>query len=259
MKIILLKKKHFAIVVFLILFTMLIFNRYYTLKCETFNKDIDEENYQYAVPNLIKGKDKVAYLTFDDGPTVSVTPKILKILDEENIKATFFVIGKRVDEHPEIVKEEYEKGHFIANHTYSHDNSCIYHSPENFIEEIRKTDEAISNAIGEDDYCSHLFRFPNGYMAPLYKTKKEEFLPLLFQKNYTYLDWNCLTKDAESKTTNYQLIQNLKNTSKDKDTLVVLMHDTKDVNDSSLVLKDCIKYLKSQGYKFESLQKYFDD
>ena len=68
----------------------------------------------------------IAYLTFDDGPTPVVTPKILDILKEENIKATFFVLGKSVDAHPEIVKRTYEEGHYIANHGYSHNNSILY-------------------------------------------------------------------------------------------------------------------------------------
>jgi len=65
-------------------------------------------------------------LTFDDGPTTSVTPKILDILKEENVKATFFVIGKSAEEHPEIVKRAYDEGHYIANHGYSHNYKSIY-------------------------------------------------------------------------------------------------------------------------------------
>lgn len=69
---------------------------------------------------------------------------------------------------------------------------------------------------------------------------------------YTYIDWNCLNNDFMKKYTKYQLIENLKRTSKNKNTLVILMHDTKDVSNSSLALEDSIEYLKSQGYKFEN-------
>lgn len=68
------------------------------------------------ISDICKNDEKIAYLTFDDGPTIQVTPKILDILKEENVKASFFVIGKYVDEHPEIVKRTYDEGHFIANH-----------------------------------------------------------------------------------------------------------------------------------------------
>ena len=71
-------------------------------------------------------------MTFDDGPTTSVTPKILDILKEENVKATFFVIGKSVDAHPEIVKRAYDEGHYIANHGYSHNNSKLYKNLDSF-------------------------------------------------------------------------------------------------------------------------------
>lgn len=113
------------------------------------------------IAKITKSEEKVAYLTFDDGPTISVTPKILDILKEEEVKATFFVIGKYVDRHPEIVKREYEEGHYIANHGYDHNNSVLYKSNESFRNEVEKTDAAIGKAIGIDNYCSHIFRFPN--------------------------------------------------------------------------------------------------
>ena len=171
---------------------------------------------------------------------------------EENIKATFFVIGKYVEAHPEIVKRAYEEGHYIANHGYDHNNSKLYKSSESFIEEVEKTDLAIANAIGVENYCAHVFRFPNGYMSPQNKSKKKKAVSLLEDMNYTYIDWNCLNNDSIKKYTNQQLLNNLKKSAKNKNTLVVLMHDTKDVNDSSLVLKESISYLKSQGYEFKN-------
>lgn len=202
--------------------------------------------------NLIKNDEKIAYLTFDDGPNKIITPKILDILKSENIKASFFVIGKCVEKYPEIVKRAYDEGHYIANHTYSHNNSILYKSTENFIDEIKKTDFVIGKAIGIDDYCSHIFRFPNGFMAPLYKSEKKNVLPLLEDMNYNYIDWNCLNKDSEKKYSSNQLLNNLKKSCKNKNTLIVLMHDTKDVSDSSLVLKDSIDFLKSEGYEFKN-------
>ena len=204
------------------------------------------------ISDLTKGSEKVAFLTFDDGPNVSVTPKVLDILKDEDVKASFFVIGKNVDSHPEIVKRAYEEGHFIANHGYDHNNSILYKNSESFINEIKKTDLAIGNAIGVQDYCSHVFRFPNGFMSPNNKAKKKEAVKLLKDINYTYIDWNCLNNDSIKKYSNYQLLNNLKKTCKGKDTLVILMHDTKDVSNSSNVLKESIQYLKSEGYTFKN-------
>lgn len=210
------------------------------------------------ITNLTKGKEKVAYLTFDDGPSL-VTPKILDILSKENVKASFFVIGKSVETHPEIVKRAYEEGHYIANHTYSHNNSILYKSSESFTNEIKKTDLVIGKAIGVEDYSSLIFRFPNGFMSPQYKAKKKEMAKLLSQMNYAYIDWNCLNNDSVKKYTSSQLLNNLKQSSNNKDTLVILMHDTKDVSNSSLALEDSIEYLKSEGYSFRNFYSFVDE
>lgn len=209
-------------------------------------------NFKEKIKNLTSEKEKIAYLTFDDGPNKMVTPKILDILKEQDIKATFFVIGKNVEQYPEIVRREYEEGHYIANHGYSHNNKKLYRSNQDFVEEIKKTDEAIGKAIGKKDYCSYVFRFPNGYISKQNKKQKQEAVELLNQMNYSYIDWNCLNNDSVKKYNNKQLLDNLKKTSKNKGTLVILMHDTKDVSNSSLVLKDSIEYLKSQGYTFRN-------
>ena len=212
----------------------------------------DIDNFINNVNKLLKSDEKVAYLTFDDGPSPSITPKILDILEKENIKATFFVIGKKVEEYPEIVNRAYKEGHYIANHGYSHNNSVLYKNADSFINEIKKTDLTIGNAIGVSNYCSHVFRFPNGFMSNIYKDKKNKYVDYLSDIKYTYIDWNALNKDSEQKYTKEQLLNNLISSSKNKNTLVILMHDTNDVNDSSVVLKDSIDYLKSQGYEFKN-------
>lgn len=211
-------------------------------------KDIKEK----ISNNLTTNDDRIAYLTFDDGPTLKATGKILDILKEENIKASFFVIGKYVAKHPELVKRAYDEGHYIANHGYTHNNSKLYESNESFISEIKNTDIEIGKAIGVPDYCARVFRFPNGFMSSNYKARKKISAKLLEDMGYTYVDWNCLNRDSERKYSRTQLLNNLKKTSKNKGTLIVLMHDTSDVNDTPSILKDSILYLKSQGYEFQN-------
>ncbi|MCI9177214.1 MAG: polysaccharide deacetylase [Clostridia bacterium] len=206
-------------------------------------------NFLNKVNTLTSKNEKIAYLTFDDGPNPAVTPKVLDILKEENVKATFFVIGKSVETYPDIVKRAYQEGHYIANHGYSHNNSILY---KNFVSEITKTDEAISKAIDKKNYCAHVFRFPNGFMSPIYKKEKKEAILQLAKIDYTYIDWNCLNNDSVKKYTPNELLENLKKSCKNKNTLVILMHDTKDVSNSSLALQDSILYLKSQGYTFQN-------
>ena len=89
-------------------------------------------------------------------------------------------------------------------------------------------------------------------MSPANKSRKKEVLKVLEEMQYTYVDWNCLNNDSVKKYSKQQLLNNLKKTAKNKGSLVVLMHDTKDVNDSSTILKESIDYLKSEGYEFKN-------
>ncbi|MFQ8989224.1 MAG: polysaccharide deacetylase family protein [Intestinibacter sp.] len=206
------------------------------------------------ITSIYEQKEKIAYLTFDDGPTNRCTPDILDILKENHIPATFFVIGQRVEQNPELVKRAYKEGHFIVNHTYSHQDQKLYQNRESFLEEILKTDKAISNAIGIENYHSHLFRFPCGSMVN-YSVKKK-YISYLEEIDYTYLDWNCLNNDGVQKASSTTLLQYLKDTSRNKNTLVVLMHDSGDLNLTQNVLQSSIDYLKSEGYRFKSMKDF---
>lgn len=238
-----------SVILFIILVVSSIYVQGYSLVKPN---GVVEEEFDNKIKELCNRKEKVAYLTFDDGPTKTVTPKVLDILEEEDVKATFFVIGKSVKNYPEIVKRAYEEGHYIANHGYSHNNNKLYESEQSFRNEIKDTDEAIGKAIGIKNYSSHIFRFPNGYMSPIYKSKKNKMATVLAEMGYTYIDWNSLNNDSVKKYTKDQLVKNLKKSSKGKDTLVILMHDTKDVSNSSEALKESIEYLKSEGYTFKN-------
>ncbi len=260
MKIIILHKKILLSVFFLcVLFfcILLAYIKPFSFAFELTTNSVVEESLKEKIATLTKTNDKLAYLTFDDGPTQKATAKILDILKEENIKATFFVVGKHVKEHPELVRRAYEEGHYIANHGYHHDNKKLYQSAESFVYEVKNTDIEIGKAIGIENYCSYVFRFPNGYMSSNYKTKKKEATKLLADMSYTYVDWNCLNNDSVKKYSNSQLLNNLKKSSKNKGTLVILMHDTSDVNDTPSILKDSIDYLREQGYEFKNFYDLF--
>lgn len=222
-------------------------------KSSFFNVDVTT-----TLNDIAKSDEKIAYLTFDDGPTTKATGKILDILKEEDVKATFFVVGKHVKENPELVKREYDEGHYIANHGYNHNNKLLYKDMESFKDEIVSTDLEISKAIGVENYCSHIFRFPNGYMSHIYTSQKKDALTVLHDLDYVYVDWNCLNRDSEKKYSNAQLLNNLKKTAKNKGTLIILMHDTADVNKTYDVLKDSIDYLKSQGYEFRNFYDFIN-
>ena len=265
MRFFLITKKQILVNLFTILIFIIIFFIFFTFKdsnsfaIEFSKNSIASSELMEQIANVNKNDEKVAFLTFDDGPTLSTTPKVLDILKEENVKASFFVIGKYVDKHPEIVKREFDEGHYIANHGYDHNNSILYKSRDSFANEIKKTDISIGKAIGIDNYCSSIFRFPNGFMSPNNKVQKKDALKILSELNYVYIDWNCLNNDSVKKYSKEQLLNNLKKSYKDKDILVVLMHDTKYVNDSSLVLKESISYLRSEGYQFKNFYDLFQN
>lgn len=255
MKVVILKKKVLLILClsfFLIFSIYLSFYHPFSMAIELSANSAIDDSLKEKIASLNKGEEKIAYLTFDDGPTLKATPKILDVLKQEKVKATFFVIGKYVAHHPELVKRAYEEGHFIANHGYDHSNQKLYASEESFVNEIKRTDEEISKAIGLTNYCSHIFRFPNGYMSPNNRSQKKKCAKLLQDMNYTYVDWNCLNNDSIKKYSPQQLLNNLKKSAKGKGTLVILMHDTADVSNSSLVLEDSIQYLKDEGYEFRN-------
>lgn len=255
MKILILPQKTIHITLFFLAIVFLISS--FLFRPLSFAQEIKEESFltetmKEKFKNITKNSEKIAYLTFDDGPTTKATSNILDILKEEEVKATFFVVGKHVKENPELVKREFEEGHYIANHGYNHNNKKLYANENSFISEVKTTDFAIGEAIGVPNYCSHIFRFPNGYMSPNYKFQKKQAVANLEKLDYTYVDWNCLNKDSEKKISKAQLLNNLKKSSKNKGTLVILMHDTNDVNNTVSILKDSIFYLKNQGYEFRN-------
>lgn len=262
MKIILIKnRKHLYLFSFLFILFFTLICIFYIINSPSFAFEFSKNSFfnidvTVSLNDIEKSDEKRAYLTFDDGPTTKATGKILDVLKEENVKATFFVVGKHVKEHPELVKREYDEGHYIANHGYNHNNKILYKDMNSFKNEILSTDIEISKALGIDNYCSHIFRFPNGYMSHIYKNQKKEALKVLSNMNYVYVDWNCLNRDSEKKYSNYQLLNNLKKTSKNKGTLIILMHDTADVNKTYNILKDSISYLKSQGYEFRNFYDF---
>ena len=206
------------------------------------------------VNNIYKSSQtKVAYLTFDDGPSKSVTPLILDILKQEGIKVTFFVLGSNVKENPDLVKRENQEQHYIANHGYSHKYALIYSTIQAVLDEYNYTEECIRNALGDVNYKSRIFRFPGGSIGGKYHDLKQEAKQLLVQNNIVHLDWNSLTGDAEGAITKESIMENLKNTVSGKNNIVILMHDSANKILTYETLPDIISFLKEEGYVFGDL------
>lgn len=193
---------------------------------------------------------KIVYLTFDDGPSNNITPQILDILKEYDVKATFFVIGNLAEKYPELIKRMYDEGHAIGNHTYSHNYKHIYKNTTNFIKELNTTQKVFKNILGEG-YETKLVRFPGGSFG----SKRAPFREAVVNNGYAYYDWNSLNGDAEGQNiSKNRLIQRFKNTSNGQKKLVVLMHDMGTKKTTVEALPEMIGHLQQNGYEFDILK-----
>lgn len=202
--------------------------------------------------NIYNTNEKIAYITFDDGPSQNITPQILNILDQYKIKATFFLLGRNVARYPSLVKQEYETGHYIANHGYSHEYNTIYASAQTVLEEYTKTEQLIRTVIGQEEYCSHLFRFPGGSGGKKYRNVKTEAKQLLSDNDILYIDWNSLTNDSVGKPTQESIMNDLISTVGTKNSVVILMHDAATKQLTADMLPQVLNYLIEQGYTFKT-------
>ena len=202
--------------------------------------------------NIYSSESKRVFLTFDDGPSKTVTTKILDVLKQENVKATFFLLGSRVDLYPEIVKRQYDEGHYLASHGYSHVYPQIYASPQSVLDEYNKTLSSIRNAIGAQEFNSHLFRFPGGYSGGKYAEIKEQAVQLLEQNGVLHIDWNALTADSAGAETVEEFIAELEKTVPKYNSVIVLMHDAGDKRATSDALPSIIQYFRDREFVFEN-------
>ena len=204
------------------------------------------------IENIYHSDTKRAFLTFDDGPS-AVTPRILDTLKQENIKATFFVLGSKVKNNPELTKRIYNEGHFIAIHGTSHVYSQIYSSEQAVLDEYNQCLEEIRNALGEKEYNPHLFRFPGGSVGGNYADVKQKAKDLLSQNEILTVDWNALNGDAETNNLSSEFeLNRLNETISGKNSIVILMHDSPLKSVTADTLPQIISNLRNQGYEFQN-------
>ncbi len=191
---------------------------------------------------------KMAYLTFDDGPSVNTTA-ILQILDQNKIKANFFILGSQAVLLPNLVKKESDDGQIIGNHTYSHQLN-YEEGPNNFVNDLDKCDGILKSILGQK-YNSELVRFPGGSFGE----NRRSFREAATKAGYRYLDWNDETNDSHSfdPTVPY-LLEQLRINTVGKSVVVILMHDAGAKKNTVLALQQVIDYLKSQGFSFDVIK-----
>lgn len=195
------------------------------------------------------GQKGVIYLTFDDGPSSSITPKILDILKKKNVPATFFILNYS-DANEQLVKREVAEGHTVAIHGYSHSYSEIYQSEEAYMKNITMLQEKIKKSTG----CNTIItRFPGGSSNTVSKFNPgimTRLTELVVNKGYRYFDWNVSSGDAGGARTSEDVYNNVTKGLKKTRMNVVLMHDFSGNTKTLNALEAIIDYGIENGYTF---------
>lgn len=216
----------------------------------------------YISKNNYTGKDKIVFLTFDDGPNNKITPQILDVLEKNNVHATFFVVGKNINKnHYKVLKRTLSLGNAIATHSFSHDYKTLY--PERnankdvIYSEVVKTNERLESVFGKN-FKSNVFRYPGGHMSWNELDSADNALSNI---GIEWIDWNALVGDAERKSVRpttvkgqVQYVEHSLNKNDNKKIAVVLAHDAENKQLTVDSLQSVIDYFKENGYKFGILK-----
>ncbi|MDR1060035.1 MAG: polysaccharide deacetylase [Clostridiales bacterium] len=205
---------------------------------------------QGSIGAALSGNSKTVYFTVDDGPSL-ITRKFLDVFEARGVRATFFVIGKNAEKYPDALREIYAKGHYIANHSYTHKYDALYASQESLFGELERWDEAVSGALGFD-YHTDIFRFPAGSSYP----KAKKYREALLENGYVYYDWNCLNGDAEiADRSADSLYRYMVDTYRGRDEVVLLLHDFNSRQTTVDMLDRAIDFFKERHYEFRTLDQ----
>lgn len=211
--------------------------------------NLSNHNLKYKYIADDSSNEKVIYMTFDDGPSYKITNQILDILNEKEVKATFFLIGYKIQDRNEIVKRIYKDGHGIGLHSYSHKTKQVYKSQDAFIKEMKMTEDAIYDVVG---IRPKIIRFPGGSIGHL----NYQFHQKLQQEGYRVFDWNARISDGfvPSKSPDVLYKEAIKTGSK-WNTVFLLMHCCETDKNTVKALPKIIDYYKEKGYEFRVINE----
>lgn len=200
--------------------------------------------------SAMSSPDNTAYLTFDDGPSGN-TDIILQTLQEENVKATFFVVGTDNADNLARMRRIVQEGHTIGMHSYSHSYKKIYASVEAFLKDMYQVFNLIKDTTGVTPTC---FRFPGGsinsYNKAVYKDIKAEMI----RRGFVPYDWNVSSGDASTtKYTPEQLTGYVLNGIGSKSRIIVLMHDSSSKENTAQAVRQIIIGIREKGFIFAPL------
>ena len=182
------------------------------------------------------------YLTFDDGPSGN-TGRILDILAEYDVKATFFVVGKEEEEYQALYKRIVEEGHTLAMHSYSHKYNEIYQSVESYSADLSKLQEFLYDTTGV--WCRYC-RFPGGSSNTVSRVDMHDLITYLDDLDMSYFDWNISSGDAVSYYISpSEIVRNCTANLQKYDEAIILMHDATDKRSTVEALPELIERIQA--------------
>ena len=189
-----------------------------------------------SIWRIIQKDKKMVYLTFDDGPIPEVTPWVLDVLDQYNIKATFFCVGDNVRKYPDNYNEILKRGHKVGNHTHNHVQGWKTLGRK-FVNNVEKSSNYIQ---------SNLFRPPHGHMF-IYQLTHLHYL------GYKTIMWDVVTRDYSKRMTPQQVFNNVKKYTRNGS--IIVFHDSLKAEDNlRYALPHSIEWLLKEGYTFGEIK-----
>lgn len=203
-------------------------------------------------------EEKVVYLTFDDGPS-KTTQAVLDVLKQEQVPATFFVVSAENNEkYLPILERTVSEGHLIALHSCSHEYKTIYASPDAYWDDLEKLREKLLPYVPAEKEILYL-RFPGGSTNTVsHRYGGSEIMKKLKaqaqERGFTCIDWNVCAEDAVGgHPSAHAIYNNVIREAAEKNTCVVLMHDTNNTQNTAAALPDIIRWFKNSGYRFDTV------
>ena len=207
--------------------------------------------YGASKSSLENSAQKIAYLTFDDGPSAN-TQRVLDILDQYDAKATFFITAQQPDYFP-MIKKVYDEGHTVGLHSYTHEYDQVYASVDAYFDDLEKIGEVAKEQLG---FVPCFIRFPGGASNSISKKYSAGIMTQLTQqvldKGYQYYDWNVSSGDGGTVTADQIIAQS----ETDEYTKVMLLfHDTEAKESTIQALPTVMEYYKNLGYSFKAIDR----
>lgn len=217
---------------------------YTTVSVEMSSRDKDEISWIDEKEQTDQVWDKKVYLTFDDGPSRN-TNRILDILKEYDVKATFFVVGKTDEESIKAYQRIVSEGHTLAMHSYSHKYAEVYASEESFIMDLEQLQEYLYQITG---VWPRYYRFPGGSSNAVSRVDMQELIQYLDENDITYFDWNIASGDAVSDILSAETItKNCVSEIDGQPESMILMHDALEKNTTVEALPQIIEQIRDRG------------